>query len=119
MICRAKNALVDNNNQVLQDLVAHFHIGYFSTIALVEIVSAYFLLRTFSQAKQGSTEVSSKGGLFHYLLQSTEVRIAALALIGITRAVTYSFQKKTKAASATGQVDRFIFTLECMFPLMM
>ena len=96
------------------------HIGYFTTIAIVEAVSAYFLLRMFFTAKAGSAQVQSKLGLFHYLTRSTEIRLAALTLIGVSRAITYSFQTTAQSAtSATGQLDRFVTTLECLFPIVM
>ncbi|KAH7070057.1 hypothetical protein FB567DRAFT_218971 [Paraphoma chrysanthemicola] len=117
MICRARNTA--NGNLALQYMVARLHIGYFVAIAVVEILSSFFLLRIFTEAKKSSAEVASRGGLFHYLTQSTELRLATLALIGITRAITYSFQKTMKASDVTGQIDRFVFTLECLFPVIM
>lgn len=117
LICRARNTI--HGDLKLQRFVAHFHIGYFISIALVEILSSIFLLRIFAAAKKGSAEIASQGGLFQYLTKSTEVRLATLALIGITRAVTYSFQRTTKASDVTGQIDRFVFTLECLFPVVM
>lgn len=117
LACRAQNTIKGNLD--LQALVARLHIGYFVSIAVIEILSAAFLIKIFAQAKKDSAEIASRGGLFHYLTQSTELRLATLALIGITRAITYSFQKTTKASDITGQVDRFVFTLECMFPMIM
>jgi hypothetical protein len=115
--CRAQNTI--NGNDKLQTIVAHLHIGYFVLIAVIETVSAFFLLRIFALARKQS-EVVSQSGLFRYLTQSTELRLAALALIGITRAITYSFQKSIQSASnVAGQIDRFVFTLECMFPMIM
>ena len=119
LICRARNTVMGNQSQYLQHLVAHLHIGYFVAIVVIEDLSAFFLLRIFSQAKKGSVEVAKRGGLFHYLTQSTELRLATLALIGVMRAVTYSSQKTLKASDVAGQVDRFVFTLECMYPMIM
>lgn len=119
LVCRARNIATGNQDQYLVNLVAHLHIGYFVAIAMVEIISSYFLLRIFAQAKKGSDEVAKRAGLFYYLTQSTELRLASLALIGVTRAVTYSFQRTLKASDVTGQVDRFVFTFECMFPIIM
>ncbi|PVH71604.1 hypothetical protein DL98DRAFT_577278 [Cadophora sp. DSE1049] len=101
-----------------QAVIDHLHVGYFSSIALVECISAFFLLKRFATARRTSIEASSTSGLFSYLMRSTEIRLATLALIGFSRAVTYSFQ--TSAQSATtiaGQVDRFVYTLECLFPV--
>ncbi|KAF2825543.1 hypothetical protein CC86DRAFT_32372 [Ophiobolus disseminans] len=117
LVCRARNTI--NGNLDLQNIVARLHIGYFVAIAVVEILSSVFLIRIFTKAKQGSAEIASRGGLFHYLTQSAELRLATLCLIGITRAITYSFQKTMKASDVTGQIDRFVFTLECMFPIVM
>lgn len=103
-----------------QNLIDHLHIGYFSAIALVECLSAFFLLRKFALAKRNSIEASSTSGLFQYLMRSTEVRLTILAAIGFSRAITYSFQTAAqKATNVASQVDRFVYTLECIFPVMM
>jgi hypothetical protein len=118
LISRTMNILSGNNSR--QRLISNLHIGYFVSIALVEILSAVFLLRKFAVARQTSIDASSTSGLFSYLMRSTEFRLATLALIGITRAVTYSFQEAAQSATnIASQVDRFVYTLECMFPVMM
>lgn len=117
-VSRVQDILESSSSRV--DFIDHMHIGYFTTIAIVEVVSAYFLLRIFFTAKAGSVQVQSKLGLFHYLTRSTEIRLAALTLIGISRAITYSFQTTAQSAtSVTGQLDRFVTTLECLFPIVM
>lgn len=118
LACRARNILSDNNNY--QRLISQLHIGYFISIALIEVVSAGFLLKKFAAAQKTSKEAKARTGLFSYLMRSTEIRLASLALIGITRAVTYSFQETAQSATNTAsQVDRFVYTMECMFPVMM
>ncbi|KAH8751798.1 hypothetical protein F5882DRAFT_340026 [Hyaloscypha sp. PMI_1271] len=115
---RAKDILEGNTSR--QITIDHLHVGYFSSIALVECISAFFLLRKFASARRTSIEASSTSGLFSYLMRSTEIRLATLAIIGFSRAITYSFQ--TTAQSATtpaSQLDRFVYTLECMFPVML
>ncbi|KAI9814971.1 MAG: hypothetical protein M1826_002103 [Phylliscum demangeonii] len=103
-----------------QRLISHLHIGYFVGIALVEAWSAFFLLRIFAAGHRNSETVFHRTNIFRELSRSTEVRVAALGLIGITRAVTYSFQTTAQSAtSAAGQLDRFVTTLECMFPVIM
>jgi len=115
---RARNTLSGTDS--LQMLVSRLHIGYFVAIALIEIVSAVFLLRKFAAAQKTSKEAAARSGLFSYLMRSTEIRLASLALIGITRAVTYSFQETAQSATnVASQVDRFVYTMECMFPVMM
>jgi hypothetical protein len=117
-VSRIQDILENSNSRV--DFIDHMHIGYFTSIALVEILSSYFLLRKFFSAQSGSAQVNSRLGLFKYLTRSTEIRLAALTLIGITRAITYSFQTTAQSATATsGQVDRFVTTLECLFPIVM
>lgn len=104
----------------LQSTIDHLHIGYFSLIALIECLSAFFLLRKFAQAHKASQDVASKSGLFSYLLKSTEIRLATLALIGISRAITYSSQSAAQSAtSVASQIDRFVYTMETMFPVML
>lgn len=115
--CRVRN--IKGGSVELETIIGRLHIGYFIAIAAIETLSALFLLRVFIKARQDSAELASRGGLFRYLAQSTELRLATLALIGISRAITYSFQKSVKASNVTGQIDRFVFTLECMFPAMM
>ena len=104
----------------LQLLIDHLHVGYFSSIAVVECVSAVFLLRTFNAARRISMAAALRSGLFRYLVRSTEIRLALLAIVGVTRAVTYSFQSTAQSAtSIASQLDRFAYTLECVFPMMM
>lgn len=104
----------------LQALIDNLHVGYFSSIALVECSSAWFLLREFRAARKLSARAALKQGLFSYLMRSTEIRLALLAVVGVTRAVTYSFQNTAQSATGTaGQLDRFAYTLECVFPIVM
>lgn len=100
--------------------IDHMHIGYFTSIALIEMISSYFLLRTFFSAQSSSLQANSTFGLFQYMTRSAGIRLAVLTLIGITRAITYSFQTTAQSATgASGQVDRFVTTLECIFPIVM
>ncbi|XPS93616.1 hypothetical protein M3J09_002959 [Ascochyta lentis] len=69
--CRVRN--IKNGSAELETLIGRLHIGYFVTIAAIEILSAFFLLRIFSRAKKDSAQLSSRGGLFRYLAQSTEL----------------------------------------------
>ncbi|KAH8735363.1 hypothetical protein BGZ61DRAFT_526461 [Ilyonectria robusta] len=104
---------------ILRTTINGLHIGYFVSIALVECLSAYFLLKKFTTAKKISQEVSLRSTLFQHLMRSTEIRLATLAIIGITRAVTYFFQPSVqKATTLTSQIDHFFYTLECLFPVM-
>ncbi|USP73231.1 hypothetical protein yc1106_00505 [Curvularia clavata] len=119
LVFRVVVTVTSNQNQQTPYLVEHLHIGNFVSLAVIEIISAFFLLRIFSKAKRRSAEVAKRGGLFRYLTQSTEIRLASLALIGITRAITHSSQKSIKAMDNMGQLDRFVYTLECMFPIVM
>jgi hypothetical protein len=114
--------VMDNMNGTtdLQDRINHLHVGYFVSIAIVETLSSYCLLQVFAVAKASSAVVYSKGSLFQHLMRSTEIRLATLSLVGITRAITYSFQTTAQSAtSVASQVDRFAYTLECAFPVVM
>jgi hypothetical protein len=127
-----------NSTSTYQYRIDHLHIGYFTSIAIIEsssqpqslwsetmlitipLVSSAFLLRIFLAAKRTSLEVRSKGNLFQHLVRSTEIRVASLGLVGITRAITYTFQTTAQSAeSVANEVDRFAYTLECMFPILL
>jgi hypothetical protein len=117
---RLRYILDGSNEPDLQRHVDDLHVGYFSCIAAVECVSAFFLLQTFNSARRISMRAALQGGLFSYLMRSTEIRLALLALVGVTRAATYSFQNTAQSAEGVaGQLDRFAYTLECVFPVVM
>ncbi|KAH6651646.1 hypothetical protein BKA67DRAFT_571487 [Truncatella angustata] len=101
-------------------VVNYLHVGYFSLIALLECTSAFFLLREFASARKASKDAALSGSaLLQHLMRGTETRVASLALIGISRAVAYIFnQSLPQALTTAGQVDRFVYTLECLFPMM-
>ncbi|KAI5456080.1 hypothetical protein BGZ63DRAFT_367715 [Mariannaea sp. PMI_226] len=103
----------------LRTTINELHIGYFASIALVECLSAFFLIRKFTKAEKISREASLKSTLFQHLMRSTEIRLATLAIIGITRAVVYFFQPSVQnSTTLTSQIDHFFYTLECLFPMM-
>ncbi|KAB5566970.1 hypothetical protein GE09DRAFT_1171895 [Coniochaeta sp. 2T2.1] len=117
---RIRYIMGGSHDPALQLLIDHMHVGYFACIATVECVSAIFLLQTFNAARRISMRAAIQGGLFSYLMRSTEIRLALLALVGVTRAVTYSFQNTAQSAEGVaGQLDRFAYTLECLFPVIM
>lgn len=115
---RARRILNESTGE--QTIINNLHMGYFVLIALLECVSAFFLLRIFGSAKSISLKAAIRAGLFRYLMRSTEVRLALLAVLGIMRAITYSFQTASQGATnIASQLDRFAYTMECMFPVMM
>ncbi|KAE8377731.1 hypothetical protein BDV26DRAFT_304816 [Aspergillus bertholletiae] len=104
----------------LQYRIDCLHVGYFATIALVETCSSFFLIRLLHKAYSVSPKLSSTRLVFRHLLRTTEMRVASLCFIGITRAVTYSLQVTSQTATTVaGQFDRFAYTMECLFPLVM
>ena len=118
MAMRMRSILESEIN--LQRSVTNLHVAFFVLIAVIECLSAYFLLRKFATARSTSMQAALQTGLFQYLMQSTEVRVAMLSLTGITRAITYSFQSTAQSATNTpAQVDRFAYTLESLFPIML
>ncbi|KAF6816557.1 hypothetical protein CSOJ01_02939 [Colletotrichum sojae] len=117
-VSRVRYILRGNTN--LQSTVNNLHIAYFVLIAALECLSAFFLLKMFAEVKSTSLRAALKGGLFKYLMRSTEVRLATLAVLGTMRAITYSFQITAQSATnAASQLDRFAYTLECLFPVVM
>jgi hypothetical protein len=117
---------ISRESTALQGLLDHLHISYFISIALVESCSSFFLLRVLVAAQKSRVVAFAKSSLFRQLTRSTEIRLATLSLIGITRAITYSLQTTAQSAtlarsvtSNASQVDRFAYTLECLFPVVM
>ncbi|TFK67788.1 hypothetical protein BDN72DRAFT_76322 [Pluteus cervinus] len=106
-----------------QTTINHLHVGYFTQIALAETASAFFLLRIFTRAQKRATSSVVGGGrqsLFKVLTRSTEIRLAILGPIGICRSITYSFQVTSQSATnLASQFDRFAYTLECIFPIIL
>jgi hypothetical protein len=112
--------MIKNGGDSRQELINHLHIGYFVLIASVECVSAFFLIRTFAEGLKTSAMASIRNHPFRYLMRSTELRLALLAVLGTMRAVTYSFQATAQSAtSVASQLDRFAYTMECLFPIML
>lgn len=120
LIAVTRIRLIVTDHKELQLTVDHLHMAYFPLIAIVECVSAYYLLSNFARAKKDSLKVATRMGLFRFLMRSTEFRLALLAVVGIMRAVTFSFQTTAQSATdAASQADRFAYTMECLFPIMM
>ncbi|GKT70574.1 hypothetical protein ColTof4_02997 [Colletotrichum tofieldiae] len=120
MIATSRVRYILRGNTRLQGTVNNLHIGYFGLIASLECLSAFFLLKTFAEVKATSARAALRGGFFKYLMRSTEVRLATLAILGTMRAVTYSFQITAQSATTpASQLDRFAYTLECLFPSVM
>lgn len=117
IVGRIKLILDPNSNY--QDIVRYFHVGYFVSMAALECNSAVFLLRQFSSARKNSPYTSNHT-LMRHLMRGTEIRVASLALIGVSRATVYIFNPSLpQAATTAGQIDRFLYTFECMFPIML
>ncbi|KAL3480924.1 hypothetical protein BJX99DRAFT_219833 [Aspergillus californicus] len=115
---RAIQLAEDNTSS--QTIISRLHTGYFTTIALLETWSSMFLIRQMARAYHRFPRSSRGDGIFLYLLRSAELRLATLCCIGISRAVTYSSQEtRQRATTVASQVDRFTYTLECMFPIIM
>ncbi|OJJ08949.1 hypothetical protein ASPVEDRAFT_57888 [Aspergillus versicolor CBS 583.65] len=103
-----------------QSQIGKLHVGYFTAIAVVETWSSFFLIRLLHNAYRVSPKISSTRFVFLYLMRTTEIRVASLCFIGITRAVTYSTQTTSQSATTVaGQIDRFTYTMECLFPLVL
>ncbi|KAK1952025.1 hypothetical protein LY78DRAFT_675221 [Colletotrichum sublineola] len=120
MIAVSRVRYILKGNTEMQDTVNNLHIGYFVLIASLECLSAFFLLKTFAEVKSTSARAAFNARFFKYLMRSTEVRLATLAVLGTMRAVTHSFQMAAQSATNTAsQLDRFAYTMECLFPSVM
>lgn len=119
LICRIR-VVLDGSDRV-QDIIDNLHVGYFVSIGLVESFSSGLLLELLYNAHRlNSCEIQKPTSIFRHLLRTTEMRLATLALIGIMRATTYAFQRAAQGATTVAsQLDRFVYSLECLFPFVM
>lgn len=107
-------------DQIFKTIVNGAHVGYFMSLATVECLSAFFLLHTFAAAKNKREQASLGSDFMRHLMRSTEMRLALLALIGVARAITFLFQPPISGAvSTSSQIDVFLYSLECLFPVML
>ncbi|EGU86615.1 hypothetical protein FOQG_19218 [Fusarium oxysporum f. sp. raphani 54005] len=112
-------SILNGNNDLLAT-INHIHIAYFGLIAMLECLSAYFLLVLFTSARASSVEIARNGGLFQYLSRSTEARVALLALQGTFRAITHSFKTAGQTAeNIATQLDRFTYALFCLYSMVL
>ncbi|KLU87297.1 hypothetical protein MAPG_06298 [Magnaporthiopsis poae ATCC 64411] len=81
----------------MANTVNHLRMAYFPLIALLECVSASYLLTAFVRARVDSLKRVTKTDLFSYLTRSTGHRLALLAVVGTMRAVSYSYQASAQA----------------------
>ncbi|KPM42933.1 hypothetical protein AK830_g3598 [Neonectria ditissima] len=117
-VYRVRSILDDNHS--LQVIINYLHISYFSFMAILECISAYFLIAVFASARDTSFQAAMKIGLFRYLTRSTEVRVGILAVQGILRAITHSFQTPgQRADNIASQLDRFLYTIFCLYPVLL
>ncbi|KAH7012704.1 uncharacterized protein B0I36DRAFT_369824 [Microdochium trichocladiopsis] len=101
-------------------MVNRLHLGYFIPIAMAESVNAVFLLKKLRTTLRSSISGGLKGGkLYRYLIRSAEIRLASLALIGIPRSITFFFHMVSGPLNPVSQIDLFIYTLGCLFPIIL
>ncbi|KAF4959256.1 hypothetical protein FSARC_10772 [Fusarium sarcochroum] len=118
IVFRVRSILAGNNDLLMT--INHIHIAYFGLIALLECLSAYFLMVLFTSAKASSAEIARSGGLFQYLSRSTEARVALLALQGTLRAITHSFKTAGQTAeNIATQLDRFFYAVFCLYSMVL
>ncbi|OAQ61398.2 hypothetical protein VFPPC_09245 [Pochonia chlamydosporia 170] len=109
--------ILDNDTSLVIGLtIGYLHIGLFATIALVECVSAGFLLKIFRLRLQAPT---FSARLLRYLARSTEIRLATLAPIGIMRSITFPLHFLEPEAKVARQLDNFAITMLCVFPIVL
>ncbi|KAL2860998.1 uncharacterized protein BJX67DRAFT_391646 [Aspergillus lucknowensis] len=103
-----------------KSLIGFLHVGYFALLAVLETCSSWLLIRFFLNAHGMAPAGSRTLYLFKFLLRSTELRVSALSVIGITRATAYPFQiAEHLVVNIPNQIDRFAYTLECLFPVIL
>jgi hypothetical protein len=103
-----------------QDVDCYLHLGYYLSIAMVELVSVVYLVRKFRAVLRSSKSFLFRGGrLYLYLMRSTEIRLVMLMFIGVMRTITASVGTFVSQQEISYNLDQFIYTLECLFPVVM
>ncbi|KAK1512109.1 hypothetical protein CTAM01_01039 [Colletotrichum tamarilloi] len=102
----------------LQSIIIRIHIAYFGLFAVSECVSAYFLLHIFAEVRKSSKEAGLRTSFIRYLMRSTEIRVASLAVAAAIRVITHSLNV-WQSSPATRYVDRAAYALGCFFPVIM
>jgi hypothetical protein len=97
----------------------NWFIGYFGGLAFAQGWIAFFLLRVYFKACQNeSNEPVYRVGIVKKLARSSEVRIASLCLVGLTRIFTSAFRHSNPSTiNLAEQLDRFVYAIECLFPI--
>ncbi|KAH6869327.1 hypothetical protein B0T10DRAFT_523821 [Thelonectria olida] len=118
ILFRARYILHDDMTKRV--IVDDLHIGYFGFMAVLECLSAYFLIARLTSVKKTSLQAGLGVGIFRSLTRSTEVRVAILAVQGILRTITHSLQVPgQQATNLANQLDRFMYALLCLFPVVL
>ncbi|OAQ62477.1 hypothetical protein VFPPC_16662 [Pochonia chlamydosporia 170] len=102
------------------DTIKPLLIVYYLTIAIIEFVSAALLIKNFRKVLGASlSSPLTAGKLYRYLMSSTEIRLATMAFIGIGRTLSTAVETQVGQVGLAGDVDGFIYTVECLFPVVM
>ncbi|KAK1640808.1 hypothetical protein BDP81DRAFT_457788 [Colletotrichum phormii] len=88
LIARVKG-IYDDTNNTASKIVDFAHVCYFVLLALLECLSAFYLLRKFASTKKRSLRAALNISLWGHLMRSTEIRVSSLALIGVTRRLQF------------------------------
>ncbi|KAH7120605.1 hypothetical protein EDB81DRAFT_847878 [Dactylonectria macrodidyma] len=122
MVILVLNVKITLNPSTVRDtlvIINNLHCGYFIAIAMLECVGSYFLVRKLSSGEKAMKKAHLNASFLHFIIRSTEFRLTLLAVIGVGRAITHlcnpSYRVTTDLSS---QVDRFFYTAECLFPIM-
>ncbi|KAH7110411.1 hypothetical protein B0J13DRAFT_661993 [Dactylonectria estremocensis] len=112
-------AILEDNSR-FQPIINYLHVTYFTLIAILECISAYFLIAVFASHTNISFKAAKSIGLFRYLMRSTEVRVGILAVQGIARAIAHAFQTVgLHAENVASQLGRFLYAIFCLYPVLL
>ncbi|KAJ3216552.1 hypothetical protein HK099_005829 [Clydaea vesicula] len=122
MILIRRNQLLNNvfpdDADRIQQEINMYHSFYFCFIALLELVNAVFLVSDIVLLRKESVKASLS--IYNVICKSSEIRASSLVFIGVARAITYLGQQSAQSASnEISQLDRFVYTLEVLYPFVM
>lgn len=99
-------------------VVYYCHVLFFALIASLEIAASCTLLAKYRSASRvSSRERMLSSTLYPYLMKSTIIRLGMLALVGISRTITFYFLVPTRTPDSSARTaDSCAYTIECAFP---
>lgn len=118
-------AYISQSAMYSQDVSNYLHLAYYVAIAAVECMSSVFLVRKFRATLRSPILHPFRiSRLFRHLMRSTEIRVTTMVFIGVIRTIRaiinpFGLPQGGVLMLVILELDDFIYTIECLFPIVM